>query len=117
MAEQTITSKKWSEEETKALISKFELLPSLWDVHSTEYKNRTVKQRELAELAADFGVDAAEVQRKLHILRSQYQQELKKINVRKSGQGAGESYKRLQDLRVFRSNRGPKLFVVSFVQQ
>ena len=80
-------------EETKDLIAKFELLPLLWDVHSVHYRNRNAKQKALAELAEQFFVDTAEVQRKLHILRSQYQQELKKISWKKSGQGADDGYK------------------------
>ncbi len=66
-------TKKWSDEETKRLISSLELLPPLWDVHSVHYHNRNTKRKALAELA-EFAVEDAEVQRKLHILRSQYQQ-------------------------------------------
>ena len=85
-------TKKWSDEETKHLISSLELLPSLWDVHSVHYRNRNTKRKALAELAAEFAVEDAEVQWKLHILRSQYQQEVKKVRAKKSGQGADESY-------------------------
>ena len=59
------------------LILKIEVSPVLWDVHSAEYRNKT-KQKAIEELAMEFGVDGAEIQRKLHILRSQFQQELKK---------------------------------------
>ncbi len=83
------SSRKWSEEEITTFILKLEMFPALWDVHSAEYRNRNVKQKALEE----FCMEGAEIQRKLHILRSQYQQELKKTRIKKSGQGIDENYK------------------------
>ena len=76
----------------KCLISSLELLPVLWDVHSVHYCNRNTKQKALVELVAEFAVEDVEVQWKLHILHSQYQQEVKKVHMKKSGQGADEGY-------------------------
>ena len=68
-----IPSRKWLEEETTTLVLKIEVSPVLWDIRSTEYRNIKIKQKAIEELAMEFGVDGAEIQRKLHILCSQFQ--------------------------------------------
>jgi hypothetical protein len=49
-----------------------------WDVHSTNYRDRTKKQATLQTIATKFNTDCGEITRKLHNLRSQFMQEVKK---------------------------------------
>ena len=74
---------KWSKDDIRELMLKYEMSLALWDIHSAEYRNRTIKQKALEELTTEFCVDGVEIQTQLHILRSQYQQELRKTIVNK----------------------------------
>nr|CAH7756583.1 unnamed protein product [Callosobruchus chinensis] len=70
---------KWTREDTCLLIENFELYPELWNVHSAEFKDRIKKQHALQKLADLFNTSTAEIQRKLHNLRTQVNQEWRKI--------------------------------------
>nr|CAH7745742.1 unnamed protein product [Callosobruchus chinensis] len=58
-------------EDTCLLIENFELYPGLWNVYTTEFKDRIKKQNALQKLADLFSTSTAEIQRKLHNLRTQ----------------------------------------------
>ena len=53
-----LRTRKWSEDGIRELI--FEMSPALWDIHSAEYRNRTIKQKALKELETEFCVDGIE---------------------------------------------------------
>nr|CAH7722544.1 unnamed protein product [Callosobruchus chinensis] len=74
----------WTREDTCLLIENFELYPELWNVHTAEFKDRIKKQNALQTLADLFNTSTAEIQRKLHNLRTQVNQEWRKIQIKKS---------------------------------
>ncbi|EZA52488.1 hypothetical protein X777_08604 [Ooceraea biroi] len=82
----------WTKEKTKFLISLLEGLPHLWDVSQAEYKNRSKRAAAIEQLAEHFSTDSGEIGRKLHNLRTQFNNELRKTRKRKSGQGSSEVY-------------------------
>ena len=85
-------NKSWTEDEVKDLISKWESYPELWDVKNKLYKNRITKQKALRHFATEFNTVESEVTRKLHNLRTQFNQELRKTLSKKSGAGADTTY-------------------------
>lgn len=80
----------WSKEDTITLINLFEEFPELWQVKSKIYRDRTKKQKAIKFISEKFDTTETEIQRKLHNLRTQTNQEWKKIITRKSGQGTDE---------------------------
>ncbi|EFA00959.2 uncharacterized protein LOC103314973 [Tribolium castaneum] len=76
--------KTWTRKEIFSLISQWESRPELWDVKHRDFRNKTKKQKLLADLAARFNTDDIEINRKLHNLRTQFHQELRKIARRQS---------------------------------
>ncbi|XP_014362329.2 uncharacterized protein LOC106713939 [Papilio machaon] len=81
----------WPAEEIKSLISYYESLPELWQVSNPDYKNRVKKSAAVDSLAEQFNTTAFEINRKLHNLRTQFNNELRKLK-KKSGQGTDENY-------------------------
>lgn len=75
-----MTEKKtWSRKEIFSLIAQWEHHPELWDMKNKNFRNKIKKQKLIAELASKFNVDESEINRKLHNLRTQFHQELRKI--------------------------------------
>lgn len=70
--------KLWSMTDTNQLIFMYENRPELWNVKSKHYKNRMKKQYALNEMAETFSVTIEEVYRKLHNLRTQFNNEIRK---------------------------------------
>ncbi|KAJ8958625.1 hypothetical protein NQ318_016349 [Aromia moschata] len=56
------------------------------------YRDRVKKQKALKFIAEKFDATEAEIQRKLHNLRTQENQEWNKMKKRKSGQGTNDTY-------------------------
>lgn len=84
--------KEWTEEETKELILLYEENEFLWKTNHPDYRNREKKDRMFNELSKSFKCTAKEVQRKLHNLRNQVSQEMKKMRNKKSGAGTDDIY-------------------------
>lgn len=84
------TKKTWCDTEIRLLIAKYEEHSLLWDVNSFDYRNRMKKQQILQDIAIIFNTDPSEILRKIHNLRSQFLQELKKIKARKNSTGSDE---------------------------
>lgn len=82
----------WTRDKIKLLISSLEELPHLWDVSQIDYKNRLKRTASIEQLAQQFNTDSGEISRKLHNLRTQFNNELRKSRKRKSGQGVDEIY-------------------------
>nr|CAH7725331.1 unnamed protein product [Callosobruchus chinensis] len=70
----------WTREDTCLLFENFELYPELWNVHTAGIK----KQNALQKMADLFNTSTADIQRKLHNLRTQVNQEWRKIQKKKS---------------------------------
>ena len=85
--------RSWSKEETYALIQMYEGFPELWNVKSKMYRDRIKKEKAFKAIADKFKASVSEIQRKLHNLRTQQNQECKKIKKRHSEEGADDVYK------------------------
>ncbi|XP_068917429.1 uncharacterized protein [Tenebrio molitor] len=84
--------KSWTKEETYSLISHWELHPELWDVKNKNHKNRLKRQNALKALSTMFITTPTEINRKLHNMRTQFHQELRKMQTKHSGCGSDEAY-------------------------
>lgn len=79
--------KCWTSKDIFSLISRWELLPELWDVKSKQYRNRVRKQNALQKLSIEYNTSEKEINRKLHNLRTQYNHELRKSRKKRSDNG------------------------------
>lgn len=72
--------------ETSDLIQAYRNFNCLWDPEHADYKDRTMRQDALTELALMVGVAIPEIKRKLAIIHSQYRRERRNYKeYRKSG--------------------------------
>ncbi|XP_073997572.1 uncharacterized protein isoform X2 [Rhodnius prolixus] len=69
----------WTPEQTLKLIEELKWLPGLWE-NVGYYKSKTKCQDALQELADKFNVEAREMEKRLHGLKSQFYREHKKIS-------------------------------------
>ncbi|KAJ0180393.1 hypothetical protein K1T71_003797 [Dendrolimus kikuchii] len=80
----------WTSENTMKLIETMEKdCKELWDIKNPVYRNRIAKQRKLEFLADMFGTTSEEISRKIHNLRTQFNNELRKIKRRQLSTGEG----------------------------
>ncbi|KAF6197577.1 hypothetical protein GE061_008541 [Apolygus lucorum] len=91
-------SKKWAHEEVCLLIENYEANPILWDIRHPDYRDRVKKNLVTEKLANNFNCPVSEISRKLHNLRNQVSQELKKIKQKKAEVGQ----KKQRDGPIFR---------------
>ncbi|CAH2086716.1 unnamed protein product [Euphydryas editha] len=76
----------WSSENTMKLIEMFERdCKELWDNKHPSNKDRSARQAKHEYLASVFGTTAEEISRKLHNLRTQFNNELRKIKRKQAG--------------------------------
>ena len=75
----------WSNEKVLALVEDYHASSCLWDVTSSDYKNRVKRKAALEALAAKHDVTVAEVEKKLHNLKTSVNRERKRNNNMKSG--------------------------------
>lgn len=76
----------WSTDTALKLIEDLQRNPCLWDVTAIDYRNRDKWASVLTELAEKYKSSVAEVEKKLHTLKSQFWCEHKKLDAaRKSG--------------------------------
>lgn len=87
-----MASRTWFAENIKLLILYYEGLPELWQISNSDYKNRIKKTAAIECLAERFNTTPVEINRKLHNLRTQFNNELRKLKKKKSGQGTDENY-------------------------
>lgn len=87
-----MTNRLWTNEETEILISTMEAAPELWDPTQEDYKNRAKRTDTIEQIAAQFQTDTKEISRKLHNLRTQFNNELRKMKIKKNRHG-GDEYK------------------------
>ncbi|XP_014281774.1 uncharacterized protein [Halyomorpha halys] len=82
--------KHWEANEIIQLIELYETNPALWDIKSPDYKDKNKKNKIYEEIGTRLGSNGEEIQRKIHNLRNQVSQELRKMKSRKSGSGDEE---------------------------
>lgn len=95
--------KEWLKSEVEELIRSYQSKPLLWDITIKDYKSRPKKRDTLEELALKFDTTPEEITRKIHNLRNQFNNELKKIA---KGQGTNEPY----------VSRWPQFMSLTFLQ-
>ena len=88
-----MAKQEWSRVDIEEMIVEYEGRPSLWDVCSPEYRDRNKKTEAWKTLAVKLDREIGEVQRKIHNLRNQFCQELKKSGETKSGQATAQTSK------------------------
>lgn len=82
----------WTSDNTIKLIKLLEKdCKELWDVKNPLNKDRCARQAKLDYLADQFGTTAEEISRKIHNLRTQMNNELRKIKRRHAAVGGGEA--------------------------
>lgn len=86
----TISTKEWSKDETVKLIETVQLYPMIWDPRNSDYRNRVKKNSAVQDVSKEFGVTPEEMQRKWHNLRTQYNNEVRKVTKKKSGAGTAD---------------------------
>lgn len=81
----------WTSEDTRKLIDVMETeCKELWDAKHPSNKNRVARQAKFEYLANIFGTTSEEISRKIHNLRTQFNNELRKIKRRQVvGEGSG----------------------------
>ncbi|XP_066938963.1 uncharacterized protein [Macrobrachium rosenbergii] len=80
----------WSNEEVLVLIAEYEQRPILWNAFLDEYKDRSLKADTWAELAYVMQKDRHEVEKKVHALRVQFNEELRKLEKKRLAYGCDE---------------------------
>ena len=88
-----MAKQEWSRVDIEEMIVEYEGRPSLWDVSSPEYRDRNKKTEAWKTLAVKLDREIGEVQRKIHNLRNQFCQELKKSGETNSGQATAQTSK------------------------
>ncbi|XP_036321951.1 uncharacterized protein LOC118735975 [Rhagoletis pomonella] len=74
---------KWSVKDMIKIIELFKSHPSLWDLHSHEYRMKRKKQKDIRFIANSMGVEKAIIDKKWKSLRTIYKSELNKIEASK----------------------------------
>ncbi|KAH8390027.1 hypothetical protein KR200_005652 [Drosophila serrata] len=82
----------WDRDNIIKLIELYENHSVLWDVSSGDYKNKHKKQNAYREIAEALGKSDDEIKTKIHNLRTQFLQEVRRVKQKKSGQGTSDNY-------------------------
>lgn len=106
---------QWSNEKVLTLINLYHSRPILWDCKLKKYKDHNKIHDAFTEIAASFGVEKEEIERKLKNLISHFSREIKKekdsIKSYKSGSGS-KVYKSkwfaYQSMKFLREKNRPK---------
>lgn len=83
-----MTTQKFSDDETFALIKEYQVRPCLWQ-KSTKFKNNVKKANNIAEIASVLNVSEETVKEKLRSLRTIYFQNLQKVKKGQRGCNGG----------------------------
>ncbi|XP_026482969.1 uncharacterized protein LOC113391236 [Ctenocephalides felis] len=83
----------WKKNKVFQLIELVEARPELWNVRLKEYRNRDLKYKSLEAIATSLNLSVKIVKDKIHNLRCQLNEHLRKMKKFKSGQDADEWYK------------------------
>ncbi|KAK7863634.1 hypothetical protein R5R35_006171 [Gryllus longicercus] len=83
---------RWSKENITKLIELLELRECLWRKSHSFYKDRVKRNAALYEMSEQLARTPKEIENKIHNLRCQYRNEVKKERTRNSGAGAKDVY-------------------------
>ncbi|XP_047503412.1 uncharacterized protein LOC125048665 [Pieris napi] len=84
----------WSNDKIMQLIELFQSKPLLWDCSIKQYKDRNKKNDAFEEISQVLNIPKKDVETKIHVLRTQFTREKKKMSAKKTtGSGAIEKCK------------------------
>ncbi|KAJ0173650.1 hypothetical protein K1T71_010799 [Dendrolimus kikuchii] len=78
----------WSHDKIMQLIELFQSRPLLWDSSTDEYKDKNKKNDAWEEISQTLNVSRKDVETKVHVLRSQFAREKKRMLAKKTSIGA-----------------------------
>ena len=78
-----MATKKWSKEETFALLQQYERFSELWNITLPEHRNTELKMSKIKETLESLEISDTEITRKWHNLLSQICAELRKLKKKK----------------------------------
>ena len=101
----------WSYEKVLKFIEDYHATSCLWDATSTDYRNRAKRKSVIESLAAKHGVTGADIEKKIHNLKTSFNREWKKNNL-PSGSSTKKSswfaYDHLLFLRADNESKGSR---------
>lgn len=84
----------WSNDKIMQLIELFQSKPLLWACSIKQYKDRNKKNDAFEEISQVLNIPKKDVETKIHVLRTQFTREKKKMSAKKTtGSGAIEKCK------------------------
>ncbi len=87
---------RWRDNHTLLLLEHYRQYECLWNISSTEFKNRNSREKANKSIKDDMEISqftVADIKAKIKNMRTYYNSELKKITVsERSGLGFGEAY-------------------------
>jgi len=75
----------WTRQETRDLITLYEINECLWNKHLREYKDRDERVSSIQSISDEMKISIEEINKKIHNLRNQYRFELNKTKKRVPG--------------------------------
>ncbi len=69
----------WTRQETKDLITLYEINECLWNKNLREYKDRDERVSSIQSISDEMKISIEEINKKIHNLRNQYRFELNKM--------------------------------------
>ncbi|KAH8287280.1 hypothetical protein KR054_005153 [Drosophila jambulina] len=81
----------WDREKTLKLIELYEKHSVLWNVSSADYKNKHKKQHAYREITKKLHKSDDEIKTKIHHLRTQFLQEVRRLKQKKCGQSISDN--------------------------
>lgn len=69
----------WTRQETKDLITLYEINECLWNKSLREYKDRDERVSSIQSISDEMKISIEEINKKIHNLRNQYRFELNKM--------------------------------------
>ena len=92
---EALSTSEWPRQQTNVLIELMQLHPCLWQVKSTEYRDRDKKRNALQSIRNQLNSNVTEdiISRKIVTLRGQYRREMRSLlQSSRSGAGSDDLY-------------------------
>ena len=74
----------WPNDKVLKFIEDYQACSCLWDVNRPDYKNRVKRKSAIESLAAKYEVSVADIEKKIHNLKTSFSRERKKIHDRQT---------------------------------
>jgi predicted patatin/cPLA2 family phospholipase len=82
----------WTRQETKDLITLYEINECLWNKNLREYKDRDERVSSIQSISDEMKISIEEINKKIHNLRNQYRFELNKMKKNIPGKPKYETF-------------------------